>query len=254
MWLTNLAQPRFRGNNLPASHGELQRKPSLPMHSFLCLLCGFMVPPRDILGLSCPLALQICNMLNAPADEYFTFQVTLPSARPCPSALPAHPHHPPPRRPQPQSLPCAHVARRNTLKAYVPFTLAGPVPPSSRFFREGRTGEGRRGVREGDRVFVIPAFGVGGSLPLFHSFPLLVIQGLKQHLAHHRCSVSVLCMSDQLYTYYHLDSALWYWKRKTIGSLGASPAVRLLVLSFLLQHPGIPLPICPLCVPPRPRT
>lgn len=31
-----------------------------------------------------------------------------------------------------------------------------------------------------------------------------------------------------------------------VGSLGVSPAVRLLVLSFLLQHPGIPLPTGPL--------
>lgn len=60
-----------------------------------------MASPHDISEPSSPLSLQICNMLNAPADEYFTFQVTLPSARPpsqcwgggeqhCPHPL--HPH------------------------------------------------------------------------------------------------------------------------------------------------------------------
>lgn len=46
-----------------------------------------MASAHDVSGLLSPLALQICNMLNAPADEYFTFQVTLPSSRPHLSVL-----------------------------------------------------------------------------------------------------------------------------------------------------------------------
>ena len=46
-----------------------------------------MALPHDVSEPLSPLALQICNMLNAPADEYFTFQVTLPSARPHLSVL-----------------------------------------------------------------------------------------------------------------------------------------------------------------------
>lgn len=57
----------------------------IPDAFFLFCVVGLMAPLYDVSGLLSPLALQICNMLNAPADEYFTFQVTLPSARSCPS-------------------------------------------------------------------------------------------------------------------------------------------------------------------------
>lgn len=78
---------------LPANLGEPQATEETPASeaSFLTLLCGLVVLLHDASALPCPLAFQICNMLNAPADEYFTFQVMLPSARPRLSALPPGP-------------------------------------------------------------------------------------------------------------------------------------------------------------------
>lgn len=105
-------------------------------------------------------------MLNAPADEYFTFQVISLSTRP----------HLPVRgagvdsteRLHPESALCSEV-HTGLLS---PSPQLGQWPPNSRFFRERRAGHGGA-MREGDRVFVTLAF--RESMTLLHSLPLLVL-------------------------------------------------------------------------------
>ena len=152
--LAHVASLRSRVNNLPASCGDLGRKPLLPA-SFLVLLCGLMAP----------LALQqICNMLNAPADEYFTFQVTaLCQASPVSAGRGAA---------LILSIPRACLMLGGDQEAHTVLMSHSPWlgrwPPSSTFFRERRRGgRRRRGRREG---CLSPQHSAGG-LPLLRSLP-----------------------------------------------------------------------------------
>ena len=103
-----------------------------------------------------PFAFQICNMLNAPADEYFTFQVTSLCHHPHPCQCREEGRHCPH---PPESAWCLGVTRKHAqglCPAYPGW------PPRSRFFRQKRRGRRERGVREGCWVFVTLALAGGG--------------------------------------------------------------------------------------------
>ena len=155
-----------------------------------------------------PFAFQICNMLNAPADEYFTFQVTSLCHHPHPCQCREEGRHCPH---PPESAWCLGVTRKHAqglCPAYPGW------PPRSRFFRQKRRGRRERGVREGWWVFVTLALagggvwgwrGGGGTV----TSPFSPIPGHLVVWAQHRCSVNGLRLSDWLKTSYHLDSALY---------------------------------------------
>lgn len=254
MWLI-----RFR------AFRALCKKPSHLMHSFLFCFVGLMAPPHDVSGLLSLLALQICNMLNAPADEYFTFQVTLLSARPHGSVQGGGEQHsllhpaPPHPAPNPHSQPVLRCGQEAHAGLMSPSPWLGQGP-SSRFFTEGTRGRRKRGrVREETGCL---STGVWGPCPSpFSPTPGHLVPATC--LAHHRCSINALCMDD-----WHLNSALWvvfskpfpaahgnrYAEKENflLGPRGPHLPSRLSVLSFFLQHPEIQhaFPTCQLCHPP----